>query len=133
VHRSALAMDPEVLLMTSPRRPGPHRDVEDRGPDDRAEEARHGRHRHAQHATGARISDDCAFLLMGEDRAGELIEFDTTEKIFNNPIDPRTLDYTSAASADSNAPWRVPDYPEVFDGGLVAKNCGRSRRHRWRT
>jgi phosphate transport system ATP-binding protein len=39
----------------------------------------------------ARISDDCAFLLMGEDRAGELIEFDTTEKIFNNP---RTLDYT---------------------------------------
>jgi phosphate transport system ATP-binding protein len=42
----------------------------------------------------ARISDDCAFLLMGEDRAGELIEFDTTEKIFNNPNDPRTLDYT---------------------------------------
>jgi len=42
----------------------------------------------------ARISDDCAFLLMGEDRAGELIEFDTTEKIFNNPIDSRTLDYT---------------------------------------
>jgi len=42
----------------------------------------------------ARISDDCAFLLMGEDRAGELIEFDTTEKIFNNPRDSRTLDYT---------------------------------------
>lgn len=42
----------------------------------------------------ARISDNCAFLLMGEDRAGELIEFDTTEKIFNNPADPRTLDYT---------------------------------------
>ncbi len=42
----------------------------------------------------ARISDDCAFLLMGEDRAGELIEFGTTEKIFNNPKDSRTLDYT---------------------------------------
>jgi phosphate transport system ATP-binding protein len=42
----------------------------------------------------ARISDDCAFLLMGEDRAGELIEFDKTEKIFNNPKDSRTLDYT---------------------------------------
>ena len=42
----------------------------------------------------ARISDDCAFLLMGEDRAGELIEFDTTEKIFNYPKDSRTLDYT---------------------------------------
>jgi len=42
----------------------------------------------------ARISDDCAFLLMGEDRAGELIEFDTTEKIINNLVDSRTLDYT---------------------------------------
>jgi phosphate transport system ATP-binding protein len=43
----------------------------------------------------ARISDDCAFLLMGEDRAGELIEFSTTEKIFHDPADPRTLDYIS--------------------------------------
>mgnify|MGYP003328114918 CR=1 FL=1 len=42
----------------------------------------------------SRISDDCAFLLMGDDNAGELIEFDTTEKIFNNPKDSRTLDYT---------------------------------------
>lgn len=42
-----------------------------------------------------RISDDCAFLLMGEDRAGELIEFSTTEKIFNDPADSRTLDYIS--------------------------------------
>ena len=42
----------------------------------------------------ARISDDCAFLLMGEDRAGELIEFSTTEKIFNDPKDARTLNYT---------------------------------------
>jgi phosphate transport system ATP-binding protein len=40
-----------------------------------------------------RVSDDCAFLLMGEDRAGELIEFGPTEKIFSNPADPRTLDY----------------------------------------
>jgi len=42
----------------------------------------------------SRISDDCAFLLMGDDRAGELIEFDTTEKIFTDPKDPRTVDYT---------------------------------------
>ena len=42
----------------------------------------------------ARISDNCAFLLMGDDRAGELIEFATTEKIFNNPADARTLEYT---------------------------------------
>ena len=40
-----------------------------------------------------RISDNCAFLLMDDDRAGQLIEFDTTEKIFTNPKDPRTVDY----------------------------------------
>jgi phosphate transport system ATP-binding protein len=43
----------------------------------------------------ARISDDCAFLLMADDRAGELIEFAPTEKIFHNPSDPRTHDYTA--------------------------------------
>jgi phosphate transport system ATP-binding protein len=42
-----------------------------------------------------RVSDDCAFLLMGEDRAGELIEFGPTQKIFHDPADPRTLDYIS--------------------------------------
>ncbi|HEV2427498.1 MAG TPA: phosphate ABC transporter ATP-binding protein [Acidimicrobiales bacterium] len=42
-----------------------------------------------------RVSDDCAFLLMGEDRAGELIEFGPTHKIFHDPADPRTLDYIS--------------------------------------
>jgi phosphate transport system ATP-binding protein len=41
----------------------------------------------------ARVSDDCAFLLMGEDRAGELVEFCSTEKIFTDPTDKRTLDY----------------------------------------
>ena len=40
-----------------------------------------------------RVSDDCAFLLMGEDRAGELIEFGPTKKIFGHPDDERTLDY----------------------------------------
>ena len=40
-----------------------------------------------------RVSDDCAFLLMGEDRAGELIEFGPTTKIFNEPEDERTLNY----------------------------------------
>jgi phosphate transport system ATP-binding protein len=41
----------------------------------------------------ARVSDNCAFLLMSEDRSGELIEFAATEKIFHNPSDERTLDY----------------------------------------
>jgi phosphate transport system ATP-binding protein len=40
-----------------------------------------------------RVSDDCAFLLMGNDRAGELIEFGPTTKIFNDPDDERTLNY----------------------------------------
>jgi phosphate transport system ATP-binding protein len=40
-----------------------------------------------------RVSDDCAFLLMGDDRAGELIEFGPTSKIFNDPDDQRTLNY----------------------------------------
>ena len=40
-----------------------------------------------------RVSDDCAFLLMGSDRAGELIEFGPTQKIFNDPDDERTLNY----------------------------------------
>jgi phosphate transport system ATP-binding protein len=41
----------------------------------------------------ARVSDDCAFLLMADDRAGELIEFGPTDKIFHDPSDSRTLDY----------------------------------------
>jgi phosphate transport system ATP-binding protein len=42
-----------------------------------------------------RVSDRCAFLLMGEDRAGELIEFGPTSKLFSEPSDPRTLDYVN--------------------------------------
>ncbi len=41
----------------------------------------------------ARVSDQCAFLLMAEDKCGELIEYSTTHKLFNNPADARTLDY----------------------------------------
>jgi len=41
----------------------------------------------------ARASDVTAFLLMGEDGAGEQIEVDTTLNLFSQPSDPRTLDY----------------------------------------
>jgi phosphate transport system ATP-binding protein len=41
----------------------------------------------------ARASDVTAFLLMGEDGAGEQIEVDATLKLFSQPRDPRTLDY----------------------------------------
>jgi phosphate transport system ATP-binding protein len=42
-----------------------------------------------------RVSDRCAFLLMGEDRAGELIEFGPTGRLFSQPEDSRTLDYVN--------------------------------------
>jgi phosphate transport system ATP-binding protein len=42
-----------------------------------------------------RVSDHCAFLLMGEDKAGELIEFAPTARLFSDPRDPRTLDYVN--------------------------------------
>ena len=41
----------------------------------------------------ARVSDLCAFFLMGEDRAGEQIEVAPTTKLFSDPDDQRTLDY----------------------------------------
>lgn len=42
-----------------------------------------------------RVSDHCAFLLMGSDKAGELIEAASTQKLFNSPQDSRTLDYVN--------------------------------------
>jgi phosphate transport system ATP-binding protein len=41
----------------------------------------------------ARVSDYTAFMLLDDTRAGELIEYDRTEKIFNRPSDRRTEDY----------------------------------------
>ena len=43
----------------------------------------------------ARVSDRCAFLLMAADKCGELIEYDATAKLFNDPTNPRTLDYVN--------------------------------------
>jgi phosphate transport system ATP-binding protein len=42
-----------------------------------------------------RVSDQCAFLLMDEDKAGELVEFGATAKLFSEPADHRTLDYVN--------------------------------------
>lgn len=41
----------------------------------------------------ARVSDYTAFMLMGQERAGELIEFNQTDRIFTQPADSRTEDY----------------------------------------
>ncbi len=40
-----------------------------------------------------RVSDMTAFMMMGDDRAGGLIEFGRTDQIFTNPKDKRTEDY----------------------------------------
>jgi len=40
-----------------------------------------------------RVSQYCAFFLAEENQPGLVIEAGTTEKIFSDPVDPRTLDY----------------------------------------
>ena len=41
----------------------------------------------------ARVSDETAFLMVGEDRAGYLVEHGDTNKIFTNPENERTEAY----------------------------------------
>ena len=41
----------------------------------------------------ARVSDYTAFMMMNEERSGELVEFDETPVIFTTPKDQRTEDY----------------------------------------
>ena len=41
----------------------------------------------------ARVADNTAFMLAGNDLVGELVEYGPTQKIFSNPDDPRTQDY----------------------------------------
>ncbi|NLE07905.1 MAG: phosphate ABC transporter ATP-binding protein [Dehalococcoidales bacterium] len=45
----------------------------------------------------ARVSDMTAFFMMAEDTSGELVEFDTTSKLFTNPQDKRTEDYITGS------------------------------------
>jgi phosphate transport system ATP-binding protein len=41
----------------------------------------------------ARVADYTAFLMMRQDRAGELVEFRDTDSLFTAPKDKRTEDY----------------------------------------
>jgi phosphate transport system ATP-binding protein len=43
----------------------------------------------------ARVSGFTAMMMMDEQRAGGVIEFDVTEKIFTRPANPRTEDYVT--------------------------------------
>jgi phosphate transport system ATP-binding protein len=40
-----------------------------------------------------RVSDRCAFFLAAENEPGRLVEQGTTDKMFEDPEDPRTADY----------------------------------------
>ena len=40
-----------------------------------------------------RVSQSCAFFLAGENEPGRIVEAGSTEKMFDDPNDPRTLDY----------------------------------------
>lgn len=50
---------------------------------------------HNTHNTrqASRVSDMTAFFNMDDDRAGYLVEFDATQKVFSNPDQKLTLDY----------------------------------------
>ncbi|MCI0437851.1 MAG: phosphate ABC transporter ATP-binding protein, partial [Chloroflexi bacterium] len=41
----------------------------------------------------ARVSDETAFLMVDDDRAGYLVEYGPTQRIFTNPEDERTEAY----------------------------------------
>jgi phosphate transport system ATP-binding protein len=43
----------------------------------------------------ARVSDFTAMMMVDDDRAGHMIEFDRTETIFTRPKDQRTEDYVT--------------------------------------
>jgi len=42
-----------------------------------------------------RVADFTAFFSTDESRIGQMVEFGTTDQIFNNPLDQRTRDYVS--------------------------------------
>ncbi len=85
----ALAVEPEVLLMDEPTSaldPISTMKIEDLATELKKDYTIVMVTHNMQQA--ARISDKTAFFLLGE-----LVEYDTTEKIFSNPVDKRTEDY----------------------------------------
>ncbi len=90
----SLAVEPEVILMDEPTSsldPVATLRVEELMRDFRDEVTIVIVTHHMQQA--ASVSDVTAFMLMGEGRAGELVEINTTRELFNRPQDRRTEDY----------------------------------------
>lgn len=90
----ALAMEPEVLLMDEPCSaldPVATSKIEDLIRELRQNYTIVIVTHNMQQAS--RVSDYTAFMLMGEDRAGWLVEYGPTPQVFTNPKDRRTEDY----------------------------------------
>ncbi len=92
----ALAVEPEVLLMDEPTSsldPSATKRIEELMGELKDRVTIVIVTHNMQQAT--RVSDNSAFLLMGEDKAGELIEVGPTAKLFSSPADSRTEDYVN--------------------------------------
>jgi phosphate transport system ATP-binding protein len=90
----ALAVDPQVILMDEPCSaldPLATLRIEDLMRELRGSVTQIIVTHNMQQA--ARVSDRTAFMLMGEGRAGELVEYGPTVDMFRNPRDRRTEDY----------------------------------------
>ncbi|MDE2409433.1 MAG: phosphate ABC transporter ATP-binding protein [Actinomycetales bacterium] len=92
----SLAMNPEVLLMDEPCSaldPGSTRRVEETimelSPTMTIVIVTHNMQQ------AQRISDQTAFFLAEDGNPGRVVEFGSTEQVFNQPIDPRTNDYVN--------------------------------------
>jgi phosphate transport system ATP-binding protein len=92
----ALAVEPDVLLMDEPTSsldPVSTRRIEELLEELKARVSIVIVTHNMQQAM--RVSDYCAFLLMGDDKAGELIESSATTVMFESPTDERTRDYVN--------------------------------------
>ena len=92
----SLAMDPEVLLMDEPCSaldPGSTRRIEETIVELSESMTIVIVTHNMQQAQ--RVSDQTAFFLSEDGLPGHVVEFGSTEKVFNQPIDPRTNDYVN--------------------------------------
>ncbi|MEY4417856.1 MAG: hypothetical protein RIQ88_294 [Actinomycetota bacterium] len=92
----SLAMNPEVLLMDEPCSaldPGSTRRIEETIMELSQSMAIVIVTHNMQQAQ--RVSDQTAFFLADENTPGGVVEFGSTEQIFNGPIDQRTNDYVN--------------------------------------
>jgi phosphate transport system ATP-binding protein len=90
----ALAVRPDVLLMDEPCSaldPTSTRRIEETIAELRTEVTIVIVTHNMQQA--ARVSQQCAFFLAENGEPGHVVEYGTTEDMFNNPLDPRTSDY----------------------------------------